>query len=122
MSNPSVSQQGLQQLAGSPDRSYSAVLHCILRELFFHLKTYRVELEEHLCHPFGGGNLQLQLEAVGGEVEGGCHFAAFQMDGKEEVAAAPGRLRALVRQQIEVLADKVEPLIRLEGKPFGSEK
>ena len=84
--------------------------------------TYRVKLQEHLCHSLGRGDLQLHLELVGGEVEGRRHLAALQLHREEELPALTGAVSVLVSQQVEVLTDKVQPLVRFQSKPLGPGK
>ena len=84
--------------------------------------TYRDESEVHLRHALRGRHLQLDLELVGGEVEGGRDLAPLQVDREQQLAALARAVRALVRQEIQVLAHEVEALVRLQPETFGSAK
>ena len=84
--------------------------------------TYRDESEVHLRHALRGRHLQLDLELVGGEVEGGRDLAPLQVDREQQLAALARAVRALVRQEVQVLAHEVEALVRLQPETFGSAK
>ena len=83
---------------------------------------YRVKLQKHFRHSLRGWNLQLDLELVGGEVEGRGDLAALQVDREQEVTGLPGTVGVLVSQQVEVLTHEIQTLVRLQGKPLGPER
>ena len=84
--------------------------------------TYRDESEVHLRHALRGRHLQLDLELVGGEVEGRGDLAALQVDREQEVTGLPGTVGVLVSQQVEVLTHEIQTLVRLQGKPLEPER
>ena len=84
--------------------------------------TYRVELEEHLRHSLGRGDLQLHLKLVGGQIESRGHLAPLQLHREEKLAALTGTVRVLVSQQVKVLTDEIQPLVRFQSEPLGPGK
>ena len=77
------------------------------------ISTYRNKSQEHFGHSLRGRHLQFDFELVSCQVESGGHFAAFQMDREQKFPIFTGRVRALVRQKVKILAHKIKPLVRL---------
>ena len=77
------------------------------------VSTYRNKSKEHLCHSLSGRHFQFDFKLVSRQVECGGHLAALQMNREKKFSIFTGRVRALVRQKVKILAHKIKPLVGL---------